>query len=132
MKYPNTPKTLISQIYSPDKGYSMNIAWRQFFDLYHTAIRASVYKSFAQYSWRNVNELVIEDVISNVLYSLIRLNQPYDRQKNFRGFLKTVIHARVNDYIRSQNAKKISQGVSIETPVNTEGTQNIGGGLHDK
>jgi RNA polymerase sigma factor (sigma-70 family) len=103
MIYPDTPKTLISRIYSPQKGMHNNLAWTSFFNLYHEAIQASIYKSLAKNGWLKVNEQVMEDIISDVLVSLLKTQVDYDRSKNFRGFLKQTIDWRVTDYIRKQN-----------------------------
>ncbi|MFI3290913.1 MAG: hypothetical protein R3Y46_03425 [Opitutales bacterium] len=107
MNFPDTPKTIISQLTQPDKIEIWNGAWRRFFDIYHAPIKLMVSNSFYKRSFYNIPPYIIDDIVGNVIVSLNRIfqNNAYDSSKvRFRSFLKTICDRRVIDYLR-ENVK---------------------------
>lgn len=112
MDFPQTPKTVIEQLVSPENNSAWNGAWRKFFDLYHAAIRVMVSNSFYKRGWYGVPSHVIDEVIEETVLSLNKIfyENRFDSSKSrFRFFLKTICDRRVVDFLRENtNARQES------------------------
>lgn len=103
MDFPQTPKTVIEQLVSPENNSAWNGAWRKFFDLYHAVIRVMVSNSFYKRGWYGVPSHVIDEVIEETVLSLNKIfyENRFDSSKSrFRFFLKTICDRRVVDFLR--------------------------------
>lgn len=104
MIFPDTPATVISHLIGKDRTSIWQGAWQNFFDLYHCPIKLMVSKSFKVNGWSDVPSHIIDDVVSDVCYNLIKIfsENKYDTNRTkFRFFLKAIAHRRTIDYIRS-------------------------------
>lgn len=110
MIFPDTPSTIISGLLENEKNEIWQGAWYNFFNLYHSPIKLMVCKSFKVNGWHSIPTYVIDDVVSDVCFNLIKIfaSGKYDKNKTkFRYFLKAIAHRRTVDFIRSntKNAK---------------------------
>ena len=116
MEFPQTPKTIIEQLVSPEKSATWNGAWRKFFDFYHATIRVMACNSFYKRGWYGVPAHVIDEVIEEIVISLnkVFIEKRFDfRKSRFRFFLKTVCDRRVVDYLR-ENAVSNEESIDSE------------------
>ncbi len=103
MEFPQTPKTVLEKLISPEKNAAWNGAWRDFFDIYHATIKVMVCNSFYKRGFYGVPANTTDDVIADVVISLNEIFKAhrYDAAKSrFRNFLKTVCDRRVVDFLR--------------------------------
>lgn len=115
MDFPQTPKTVIDQLASPENNSAWNGAWRKFFDLYHAVMRVMVSNSFYKRGWYGVPAHVIDEVIEETVLSLNKVfcKNHFDPSKSrFRFFLKAICDRRVVDFIRENTSIRLE---SIES-----------------
>lgn len=107
MDFPQTPRTVIEQLISPEQSAAWNGAWRKFFDFYHATVRVMICNSFYRRGWYGVPDHVVDEVVEETVISLNRTfnERRFDPGKSrFRFFLKTVCDRRVVDYLRTNAA----------------------------
>lgn len=109
MNFPETPNTIIEGLIEDEKSAIWQGMWRKFFNIYYSPVKLMVKKSFTVNGWNNVPVHIIDELVSDVFYNLIRIfsEKRYDRNKTkFRYFLKAISNRRVIDFIRT-NSKKM-------------------------
>jgi len=117
MIFPNTPNTIISQLSDDEKISIWNGAWSRFFDIYHAPINLMVSKSFRVNNWNDVPKQVIDDVVSDVSFHLIKIFRlgKYDKNRSkFRFFLKAIAYRRTVDFIRANTSMFKSDSLDDE------------------
>ena len=110
MNFPETPNTIIEGLIEDEKSAIWQGMWRKFFDIYYLPVKLMVKKSFAANAWSEVPVHIIDELVSDVFYNLIRIfsEKRYDKNRTkFRYFLKAISNRRVIDFVRI-NSKKMS------------------------
>ena len=103
MEFPNTPQTVISQMQDADKVSVWNGAWSRFFDIYRATLRVMVSNAFFRQKWYNLLNTVIDEVVGEVAFSILKIfeKKKYDKSKGkFRQLLVHISNRRVVDFIR--------------------------------
>lgn len=96
--FPETPRSLLSQLGRGSDGTLDHGAWRQFFDLYHHAIWVSALDAFRRFRWNRVPEELLEEVIADVVISFFKSDFTYDPNRGrFRNFLRQLTAWRIMD-----------------------------------
>ena len=123
MNFPETPNTIIEGLIEDEKSAIWQGMWRKFFDIYYSPVKLMVKKSFIVNGWNNVPAHIIDELVSDVFYNLIRIfsEKRYDKKKTkFRYFLKAISNRRVIDFIRVNSKKMVFPSLDDEKNDNLE------------
>ncbi|MBR4597387.1 MAG: sigma-70 family RNA polymerase sigma factor [Opitutales bacterium] len=115
MNIPNTPQTIIEQMSDDEKIEIWNGAWQRFFDIYHATLRVMVMNSFFRQQWYNVSNTVLDEVVADVAFTVLKIFslKKYDKSKGkFRKLLLHISNLRTVDFIRRH--QKSNLNVSLE------------------
>ena len=114
MNIPNTPQTVIEQMSDEDKIEIWNGAWQRFFDIYHATIRVMVVNAFFRQQWYNVSNTVLDEVVADVAYTILKIFslKKYDRAKGkFRKLLLHAANLRAVDFIRRHQKSRLADSI---------------------
>lgn len=123
MNFPETPNTIIEGLIEDEKSAIWQGMWRKFFDIYYSPVKLMVKKSFIVNGWNNVPTHIIDELVLDVFYNLIRIfsEKRYDKKKTkFRYFLKAISNRRVIDFIRVNSKKMVFPSLDDEKNDNLE------------
>ena len=96
--FPETPVSLLACLEEQRGGMRYQDAWRAFFDLYHSPIRAAALSTFRKYNWPQVPESLLEEIIADVVVSFFKADFSYDPARGkFRNYLRQLTAWRIMD-----------------------------------
>lgn len=117
MNIPNTPETVINQMSDDSKIEIWNGAWQRFFDIYHATLRVMVSNAFFRQQWYNVSNTVLDEVVADVAFTILKIFslKKYDKNKGkFRKLLLYVSNVRVIDFIRKHQKSRLLDSIDNE------------------
>ena len=96
--FPDTPRSLLFQLEKGSGSAFYQSAWREFFDLYHHALRVAALDTFRRFHWTHVPEEILEEVIADVVISFFKADFSYDPERGrFRNYLRQLTTWRIMD-----------------------------------
>jgi RNA polymerase sigma factor (sigma-70 family) len=111
--YPKTPITLLARLPQPvtqrdDLAKRVwQRSWEEFIQIYGPAIRQSVCAAFHSCRWTSVRPEMADEVLSDVLVTLVRRLEHFSYNPElgtFRGFVRRIVRGKVIDRIKLERA----------------------------
>lgn len=111
--FPKTPITLLARLPQPvaqrdDSAKRLwQRSWEEFIQIYGPAIRRSVCAAFHSCRWPSVRPELADEVLSDVLVTLVRRLEHFSYNPEvgtFRGFVRRIVRGKVIDRIKLERA----------------------------
>jgi RNA polymerase sigma factor (sigma-70 family) len=111
--FPKTPITLLARLPQPvtqrdDAAKRMwQRSWEEFIQIYGVAIRQSVCSAFRSCRWTVVRPEMVDEVLSDVLVTLVRRLESFTYNPEvgtFRSFVRRIVRGKVIDRIKVERA----------------------------
>lgn len=117
--YPETPVSLLARIERGRSGNAYELAWSEFFDLYHEALRVSAIDTFRRFRWFHVPPELVDEIVADVVVSFFKADFSYDPERGgrFRNYLRQLTTWRIMDKLGklpSRNAEAVEKAVEAE------------------